>query len=404
MIRSEHSSIAWFVPSFLINSLGKMIDARWTWETIVAIGVLRKAGVIVKIAYFFGGALLPNLTMAQCFESSVWTEADRLFHHDPHWAGADGAFSVDLGGDRTLWLFGDTWIDPTGQRTRKNGQMIRNSLAIQTGTDPSNATIEYFWTTADDNQPDAFFTRLDDRWYWPGHGLRVGEHLVLFFNRLRDSTHGLGSASDGWNAVMIMNPDDEPSNWRMNWLQVPSNTLGIIVGFAGVLQWGEHVYAFGSQDPVKSHPIFAARWKVEEFQRGNLMAPEWWSGLDVGWVADASMAARWPLFENGQSELTIHRDEIAQQFLVVHTRGFGKADVMMRAATELTGPWSEARLLFRPPEYHDPNIMIYAAKSHPQLSGGDLVLTYATNSFDFSEHVSNPLSYYPHFVRLTRCK
>jgi hypothetical protein len=387
-----------------MNSSEGMINAAAPKETIVATEVIREAGAVAKLAFLFGGLLLANPIMAQCFESSAWTEADQLFHRDPHWIGADGAFSVDLGGDRTLWLFADTWIDPSGQRNRKNGDMIRNSVAIQTGTDPSTAAIEYFWNTGADNQPKPFFARQDDRWYWPGHGVRVGERLVLFFNRLRSSTGGLGFESDGWNAVMIMNPNDEPSNWRMNWLQSPSNQLGIIVGFAGVLHWGEHVYALGSQDPIKSHPVFAARWTVEEVQQGELMSPEWWAGPDVGWVADSSMRARWPLFENGQTELTIHRDETTQRFLVVHTKGFGKADVMLRTAPELTGPWSAPRLLFRPPEYHEPKIMIYAAKSHPQLSGGDLVLTYATNSFDFDKHLSNPLSYYPHFVRLARCK
>jgi hypothetical protein len=47
--------------------------------------------------------------------------------------------------------------------------------------------------------------------------------------------------------------------------------------------------------------------------------------------------------------------------------------------------------------------MIYAAKAHPELTGSDLVLTYATNSFDFGRHLSDSLLYYPRFVRLTRC-
>lgn len=387
-----------------MNPSEDMISAAAPKETTVATEILREASTVAKLAFLFGGLLLANPIMAQCFEASAWTEADQLFHRDPHWVGADGAFSVDLGGGRTLWLFADTWIDPSGQWNRKNGDMIRNSVAIQTGTDPSTAAIEYFWNTGSDNQPKPFFARQDDRWYWPGHGVRVGERLVLFFNRLRNSTSGLGFESDGWNAVMIMNPDDKPSNWRMNWLRSPANQLGIIVGFAGVLQWDKHVYALGSQDPVKSHPIFAARWTIEEVQQGELMAPEWWGGPDVGWVADSSMLVRWPLFENGQTELTVHRDVTTQRFLVVHTEGFGKADVMLRSAPELTGPWSAPRLLFRPPEYHESKIMIYAAKSHPQLSGGDLILTYATNSFDFDKHLSSPLSYYPHFVRLVRCK
>jgi hypothetical protein len=77
--------------------------------------------------------------------------------------------------------------------------------------------------------------------------------------------------------------------------------------------------------------------------------------------------------------------------------------VTMRASPTLTGPWSGPHTLYRPPEHHQPNVMIYAGKAHPPLSGADLVLTYATNTGKFSEHLTNPLSYYPHFVRLTRC-
>lgn len=370
----------------------------------MTIEIMRKAGAAVKFALLFGGALLSNPLQAQCFESLAWADADQVFHRDPHWVGADGAFSIDLGGDRTLWLFADTWIDLSGQRDRKNGRMIRNSVAIQTGTDPSSANIKYFWGKTDDDQPDAFFARLDDRWYWPGHGIRVGDRLILFFNRLRATEFGLGFESDGWNATMILNPDDEPSRWRMNWLRTPSNQPGIIVGFAGVLQWRDHVYAFGSPSPIKSHPIFAARWSVDEIQQGDLMAPEWWVGPDFGWVTDGLSMPRRPLFENAQSEMTIHLDKETQQFLAVHTQGFGKADLVMRTAPGLTGPWSAPHTLYRPPENQESDVMIYAAKAHPQLTGSNLILTYATNSFDFGEHLTNPLSYYPHFVRLMRCK
>jgi hypothetical protein len=113
---------------------------------------------------------------------------------------------------------------------------------------------------------------------------------------------------------------------------------------------------------------------------------------------------RWPLFEHGQSDLTIHLDQIAQRFLEVQTQGFGSADVVMRAAPSLTGPWSAPRMVYRPPEYSRPNIMIYSAKAHADLTGGDLVLTYATNTFEFAEQLTDSLIYYPRFVRLTRCK
>lgn len=61
-------------------------------------------------------------------------------------------------------------------------------------------------------------------------------------------------------------------------------------------------------------------------------------------------------------------------------------------------------MVYRPPEYSRPNVMIYSAKAHPQLTGADLVLTYTTNTFQLSEHLTDSLIYYPHFVRLARCR
>jgi len=339
-----------------------------------------------------------------CFEASAWHEADRLFHGDPHWLGGDCASSVDLGGGRTLWLFGDTWIDPSGEGTRRGARMVGNSVAVQSGTDPAAADIEFHWGKADNDEPGPFVRgRVDER-LWPGNGVRVGDRLVLFFNRVITTDTGLGFDSAGWTAVMVENPDAEASEWRIRSLETPSNPLGIIVGFAATLRQGEHVYALGSQNPVKSHPVYAARWPVEEVRHGRLMNPEWWAGDRLGWVPDSSGAPRWPLFENGQSELSVHVDPATGRFLAVQTQGFGPADVMMRAAPVLTGPWTERQMLYRPPEYRRPNAMIYAAKAHPQLTGADLVLTYATNTFEFAEQLTDGRIYYPRFVRLTRCK
>ena len=339
-----------------------------------------------------------------CFEAAAWREADQLFHRDPHWLGGDVASSVDLGDGRLLWLFGDAWIDPSGSGLRQNGRMVSNSVAIQSGTNPGTAEISFYWGGTTDGKPTAMFPDRDGESLWFGNGVRVHDRLVLFFGRtVRNTGAGLGFEHVGWTAVMVENPDEEPSEWKVRSLDTPPNPLGILVGFAGVLKLDDHVYAFGSMNPVKSHPVFAARWPIEQVRRGQLLEPEWWAGERLGWVPDSSSAPRWPLFENGASELTIHFDEPAQRFLGVHTQGFGQAVVSMRASPTLTGPWSPPHILYRPPEHHQPDVMIYAGKAHPQLSGADLVMTYATNTGKFSDQLVNPLSYYPHFVRLTRC-
>ena len=338
-----------------------------------------------------------------CFEAAAWREADQLFRRDPHWVGGDGASSVVLGDGRILWLFGDSWIDPTGTRSRQGARMISNSVAIQTGTDPATATIQFYWGRAADGSPAPLVPDESDERHWFGNGVRVGDRLILFLNRIRSTTTGLGFESVGWVAWMVDNPDADPSHWRMVRLSTSTNPLGVLVGFAAVLRLGEYVVALGSQDPVKSHPIYAVRWPAHQVGRGDLANPEWWAGDRLGWVPDSSPAPRHPILEDGQSDLTIHWDTATARFLAFQTQGFGPADVMIRAAPALTGPWSRPRMLFRPSDYYRPHVMLYSAKAHPILTGADLVLTYATNTFVFAENFSDALIYYPRFVRLTRC-
>ena len=342
-----------------------------------------------------------RLEQDPCFEASPWREADLLFLRDPHWVGADGAYSIDLGNDRTLWLFGDTFIDASGSHTREGSRMVRNTVAIQTGRDPSRAKMVFYWGRTADGRPDSYFPADGSHWVWPAHGIRVGDRLVLFLGRFRATGTGLGFTGAGWRAVMVENPDDEPSRWRVRALKTRENLLG--VGPSSAIRLGERIYAFGAQDQVHSSPIYVMRWTVDDVRNGNLLEPEWWAGTDVGWVSDSSPAPRSPVLENGLG-VSIHYDTVTRRFLQVQTNAFGAADVTLRSATDLTGSWTAQRMIYRPSEFYQPDIMIYAAAAHPELSGGDLLLTYSTNSVRlFEDHMRGSLIYYPRFLRLARC-
>lgn len=320
-----------------------------------------------------------------CFEAAPWPEADRLFRYDPHWLGGSPASSVDLGDGRILWLFGTTSIDPTGQREPRLATRVDNSVALQLGYDPGTAEIRFYWGSAAERPPGAFLPDEGDNRLQVSSGVRVDELLVLFASR----PHDTDSERWSWSVYLVDNPDDEPSAWRPRRLEAPTDLLDGFEPHATVLRLGGYVYAFGgSGTPIESHPIHAARWPEARLREGDLSRPEWWAGAASGWVPDASGAQRWPLFDHGQPNLSIHFDPDSRSFLAVHVLDDDPAGVALRAAPALSGPWSDARMIYRPSR------VATGARAHPALTGAQLVLSYTTRAW--------PNSF--RFVRLGRCE
>jgi hypothetical protein len=318
-----------------------------------------------------------------------WPEADALFHEDPRWLGADDAYSVDLGGGRVLWLFADTFIATSDAGVRSESKLIRNSIALQTGYDPSAAAIQFFWNDAGGlSAPASFFPEEGDVWYWPGDGERVGDKVVVYLMAVRAASGGLGFEVFDSDAVLIENPDDDPSAWSVSKLATPVNDRSVIVGSASVLADGDHLYAFGEASGSSSHPMHIARFPLSAITPGGTLTPEW---------VEPS-----PAFDDGQTELTVHHDPARAQWIAVQTRGFGSTEIALRTSPALAGPWSSMTDIYHPPESDRSDTLVYAAKAHPELtSGGALVVTYVSNSTDFGTLVSDASLYYPRFVRVT---
>ena len=329
---------------------------------------------------------------------SAWPEADLLFRSDPRWTGGDAAYSVDLGRGRTLWLFGDSFIDPAGSGKRAGADMPRNTIAIQKGPDPSTAKMSFYWKTAG-GKPSAFFPAQGEAWLWPAHGIRMGKSLLLFFMKiLPDATDGMGFKVAGSAAAMVDNPDAEPSQWRVRQIETPRDFPDLPIGSA-VLKDDGHLYAFCPRG--SGHQVILARWPIDQAAAGLLSAPQWWAGDGV-WTSASDLAGqgRSPaaLF-NGATEFSVHRDKASGRFIEVQTQGFGAADVVLRRADRPEGPWSAPEKIYRPTESDRPGILVYAGKAHAHLRGG-LSATYATNVMDPKILEQDLGLYFPRFMRL----
>lgn len=349
------------------------------------------------------GAADPDATPPPRFEASAWPEADALFRGDERWRGADGAWSVDLGEGRTLWLFGDTIIDPQGRGSRRGAEitMVSNTLAIQRGDNPEHASVRYFWSTREDGSPGAFFPDEEGVRHWPGHAAMLEGALLIFLVRVRDADTDLGFEAFDWSAALVHNPEEDPDAWNITRVDGPKSGMQVIVGASGVIVEDGFLYAFSSLEPGTGR-IFLARVPADDAAEGDLSRIRWWSER-CGWVApEQAEASATPVFTHLGTACTVHFDERSGRYINLRTLGFGEADVVMRTAPALTGPWSSDTLLYAPPEKSKPDIWIYQGKAHPHLTGADLVATYCTNSFEFADLFSDEDLYYPRFLRLRR--
>ena len=174
---------------------------------------------------------------SELIQAQPWPEADLLFRTDPKWLGSDDAYSIDLGHGRVLWLFGDSFIALSEKNTRRRSVMIRNSVGIQSGYDPSAASMQFHWRTQAD-EPRSFFPEDGEIWFWPGHGIAVEGKLFIFLMATRSTSEGIGFEHVGWRAVAIDDPGQPPSEWHLQWLETPQNALGLIVS-GSVIQMGD---------------------------------------------------------------------------------------------------------------------------------------------------------------------
>lgn len=289
-----------------------------------------------------------------------WPEADVLFRSDPRWLGGDGALTIPLGGDRTLWLFGDTFVAKTPNNLRTESEMVRNTVGVQKGSDPTRASIEYAWRVDPDGSPASFFEERGEQWHWPGHGVRLpnGGAVIVFLMVVRATPNeGLGFASAGWRVARLDDVDGPASAMRVSTFDPPPSGRDAVVGCAAVIS-GEHVVSFAPGDG-STHRGYLARMRIADLA-ANVAAPEWWTG--AGWGRDVDAQ---PVMDDVGAECSVHFDARHSRWVHVASQGFGASSIVVRFATALEGPWSAPVHAFTPPESRGAKPFVYAAKRIP---------------------------------------
>ena len=340
------------------------------------------------------------------YSVGAYPEAEKIFHSNPGWLGADAALTIPLDKERTLWLFGDTIIATSTSHIRSESRMVRNTIALQEGNDPGSASIMYYWGREADGSPASYFPDREKEWYWPGHGIRMKEGpLVIFLYRIMKTSDDIfGFACTGYARAVINNPDDPPEDWHLVIVDASAGNFDAVPATA-VLRDGDYVVALAIKQEGEHAGTFV-RWRAEDLAGEEPGEAQWWAGEERGWIPETELGPEGPDFvlEDAGAECSLHYDKKKRSFIHIASYGFGASTIGMRTAPSYLGPWTQPLFIYRPPESNTPRPLVYAAKAHPELRGpseNDLLITYATNSFVFGDLFTpegQKFLYWPRFV------
>lgn len=327
------------------------------------------------------------------------------FQRTEGWTGGDVAQSIRLTADRTLWLFGDSFIGKIESGRRIGAQMINNAAAWQSLQD-EKMDLQFFWDRSGKEPAALLHPGEPDTWYWPGDGLVMDDRLFLFCKVVRRTTGAPGFEFDLFanDLLRIDNLGDEPPEWNIERRRLPEGNDVLRLG-AACARDDEYVYVFGLFPAAAVKPLHVplgvARLRTDRFAAFDWTGWQYFCrGPDGEHWADQP-ANLVPLFTDAASEMTVSRVRGIDGWVAVYTPiGIGR-EIAVRHAEQPWGPWSQRLIVCSAPDLGD-KVFCYAAKAHPELSthDGQLFITYCRNIGSLADHARRPDIYFPQGIEV----
>lgn len=345
----------------------------------------------------------PDAAGLELVEAKPLPALTKKFAQTEGWTGGDGAQTIPLSKERTLWLFADTWIGKIEDGKRVKPRMVNNTFAWQSLNKPDEP-LRFFWGK-NDNGPASILTPEEkDTWYWPGDGGVVDGKLYLFCKVVRRREKGEPGFQFHWfhnEFLQIDNPEDEPTAWKVKRYRLSDDADQPRLGVACLMS-PDHLYAFGlfpeAQSKPFNNPLGVARIAKKQLAKMDRGDWEYWTDAGVWSKKPAKLAV---LFKDAPAEFTVSKVRGIPGFVAVYTQyGLG-GNVAVRQSMRPEGPWSKALIAYKCPET-DKKIFQYGAKAHPELAerAGQLIVTYCRNIGSLAEHVNRPEIYFPQAIEL----
>lgn len=323
------------------------------------------------------------------------------FPYQEGWLGGDAAYSVMLGRDRVLWLFGDSFVGAPAATDRVDSAFIHNSVAVASCGRDQRWQFDYTWGERADGTPRAFLApEAGDRYWWLFDGFLHKGALYLALLVVEPvpprGAFQLPFRFAGVQLARIANPSDPAEDWRPEILPLSDGSEAMPASAIHVGDDHVYLFTFLQREPTRS-PRGLARLPLAALDGDATALPGLLEYLarDGAWKPGLVAEDARILMDDDATEMSVHFDPTAGRWLAIYSRTVpdpktsAPSDVVhLRSAEALEGPWSESTPLYRIPELDarypegDPNTFCYAAKAHPSLArSGRLLFTYVCNLY-----------------------
>ena len=312
------------------------------------------------------------------------TNFDSLFTRFGNgWTGGDGASSHVLPDGRSMWLFGDSYLDTVyPDRTRPLIGFIHNTVVL---TDRAGGFTTLYGGTKQAPLP-YFVAAQPDQYYWPSASFINAAKTQMFVLMARISPTGEG----GLFGFEVAGND-------IAVLSLPDLTLQRIVPFSkgSFIDWSSatlenndgYIYLYGVESTKFNKFIHVARTPA----KNPLRTVTFYDGTN--WVADSAKSAR---IQGGVSE-QFSMFKYQKKFYLLSQGNLLSPSIYLWDAASPVGPFTGKRKVYTTPQ--SGNLITYNASAHPEfIKNNQLLVGYSINSTNFMDLYTNADNYRPYFV------
>lgn len=321
------------------------------------------------------------------FNTSAATYFDSIFtRYGGGFTGGDVAYSHVLPDGRSVWLFGDSFLDTVyPDRHRPRTSFIHNMMVV---TDTLGGFTTLHGGTIEDPLP--FFEAADpDQFYWPTCAFINKNKTQLYVLLIRVEENGEGG---------IFGFDIKGNDIAV--LSLPDLTLKRIVPFSegNFIDWScatleeddGFIYLYGVESTKRNKFMHVARTKSS----GPLNKFEFYNGSS--WVSDTTQSVR--LIGGMSEQFTVFKS--MGKYYLLSEGNLLSPNIYLYDAASPVGPFSNRRKIYTAPQAGG-NIIAYNATAHPQFTNNDsLLVGYNVNSTNFRDIFKNADNYRPYFFWL----